>query len=134
MSRPARILVVDDSRLVLHWTRDALEDAGHEVEVAEDVFIAPVVRRFEPDLILLDVAMGGHKGTNTAVALRAYNLAGTAKIVLYSGKDEAELQSLVAQCGADGHIRKSDNAETLRKAVRQFLNNASPKDKRPTAP
>jgi DNA-binding response OmpR family regulator len=116
-----RVLVVDDSNLVLQWTRDTLETAGFEVAVAKDIYVAPLVRRFDPQIILMDVAIGTQKGTVATQALRATDIAPNARIVLFSSKTASELAALATSCGADGWLQKTDDAVAFTNAVRGFL-------------
>jgi len=67
---PARILVVDDSEFMRNFTCDALQAAGYAAEVAGDAWIAPIVNRFRPDLILMDVVLSTHRGNVLIEVLR----------------------------------------------------------------
>ena len=60
---PKRILVVDDEADVRNYLKTALEDAGFQVETANDGLEAlEAVRRAPPDLISLDLVMPRHSG------------------------------------------------------------------------
>ena len=53
-----RILVIDDSELVLDITRDALEEEGYEVLTNSSwVEVNATIREHRPDMILLDLMM-----------------------------------------------------------------------------
>ncbi|PXF52250.1 MAG: hypothetical protein C4B57_11240, partial [Deltaproteobacteria bacterium] len=54
----ARILIVDDSRLIAHVAKTILTKQGHEVILAQDGLAGLQAAKSEhPDLILLDLIM-----------------------------------------------------------------------------
>jgi len=61
----ARIVVVDDSKLMRHLLQRILEQAGHEVTVWNDLAASEVPERISagaPDLIITDYQMPGCNG------------------------------------------------------------------------
>ncbi|HEY7516466.1 MAG TPA: response regulator, partial [Vicinamibacteria bacterium] len=71
MSRRRRVLVVDDDDSIREFIGMALEDAGFDVEMAEDGLRAlEIARRRTPSVILLDMRMGGMDGRGFAAAYR----------------------------------------------------------------
>src|SRR5262245_21071923 len=88
---PRRILVIDDSPLVLELTRAALENEGYEVATAMTVDAFEAERkRAPPDLIIMDIQMPEAFGDDLAQTVRgAY--AEMAPIVLLSSLNEEEL-------------------------------------------
>jgi len=69
--RALRILVVDDSRDAVLSAMMLLEDEGHEVRAlysGRDV--VKVVQEFNPDAVLLDIALPGVSGWEVARELR----------------------------------------------------------------
>jgi two-component system, NtrC family, response regulator AtoC len=68
----ARILVVDDEKLIRWGITQALEEAGHIVEQAETAAEAlAAVEREAPDLVLLDFMLPDRTGTEIMPELRA---------------------------------------------------------------
>lgn len=129
----ARILLLDDSPLVLNATREALEPAGHAVTcVSEPPAFFTALDREKPELALVDVSMPTLEGDAVVWIARAHQLHGC-RIVLYSAKTEAELVALVRSSGADGFICKSGDDEKLREQVARFLN-STPKAGSNSAP
>jgi len=110
----ARILLLDDSPLVLNATREALEPAGHQLTcVSEPAEFFTALEKQKPDLALVDVSMPTLEGDAVVWIARAHQLHGC-RIVLYSAKTEAELTALVKSSGADGFICKTgDDAKLL---------------------
>ena len=126
-SPPARrILVVDDSPTATAFAVEALLRAGYSVETSSDMWIAALVSRFQPDLILMDVHLrGGFKGTQAARALRQHTAGKRAQIILYSDMDITQLAELARECGADGFIPKNSDPGLLVSGVARFLEKVS---------
>lgn len=117
----ARILVLDDSPLVLNATRAVLESAGHRVStVADPPHFFALLDSERPDLALVDVSMPTLEGDAVVWIARAHQLQ-ACLIVLYSAKSERELEGLVASSGADGYICKTDDNALLLRQIVGFL-------------
>lgn len=103
-----RILVVDDSEIVLEMARDALEEGGFEVVTAVSAKEADkyIFCENKPDVIILDVMLPMLDGDKKAKMLKNNELTQSIPILLLSSKPEAELRRLVQDSGADGFIRK----------------------------
>jgi DNA-binding response OmpR family regulator len=71
-SRPLRVLVVDDERDAVLTLLQLLRDEGHEVRgVYRGRDVANAMRDFEPDAILLDIAMPEVSGWDVARQIRS---------------------------------------------------------------
>ncbi len=118
-----RILIVDDSELVLAMARDALEGAGYEVFTATNGIEANsyIFSMNKPNLIILDVMLPMLDGNKKAKLLREKDFSREIPILLLSSKSEDELQRLTVEAGADGFIRKPFTNESIVASVREFL-------------
>lgn len=116
-----KILVVDDSQLVLQFTRDALQAKGHEVHTSADIFIASAVNRIQPDLILMDVTVSTQSGPVAVETLKKRGFVKNCVVLLYSGMPEKQLAELALSCGADGFVVKSKDPEELYTRVLKAL-------------
>jgi len=118
-----KILVVDDSELVLAMARDALEEAGFEVLTATNGIEANsfIFSKNRPDLIILDVMLPMLDGNKKAKLLREKEFSKQIPILLISSKSEEELTRLVAEAGVDGFIRKPFTNAGIVASVRDFL-------------
>lgn len=118
----AKILVVDDSPILLESTALALEEAGHEVLTLDNpLSVASVVRRERPALMLIDLNMPTLTGDMVARIVSEYGVAREMKVVLYSDVDETELARRASNCGATGFIPKRFMGEQLAEQVSRFL-------------
>jgi two-component system alkaline phosphatase synthesis response regulator PhoP len=119
--RRKQILIVDDSALVLDMMRAALDAAGYEVLVANDLAQLEQHRlHHRPDLVLMDVQMPEAFGDDVAMVLRAAREV-EAPIYLLSTLDEAELKRRAADAEIDGFIPKQMGAEAIVSRVREII-------------
>ncbi len=117
----SRVLVIDDSAMLVELTTRSLISAGFEAAGAVD--LAGLDRQLATssfDLILVDVKMPEVFGDDVVDFLRSQRKL-RAKLVLYSHLPERELSAKAASCGADGYICKADGIEAAIAAVRRFL-------------
>jgi len=118
-----KILIVDDSALVLEMARDALEEAGYLVFTASDGVEANdyIFSRNKLDLIILDIMLPFLDGDKKAKLLREKEVGKQIPIVFMSSKSPEELARLTAEAGVNGFISKPfTNAEIVASA-RKFL-------------
>ncbi len=116
-----KILICDDSELILAKTGDLLRGEGFEVLTSHNAWVAKVVREEQPDLILMDVSFGTKLGPIAVQALKRHNVSGNAKILLYSGRSDKELDELARECGADGFISKDNSDAEFIYQIRRVL-------------
>ncbi len=116
-----RILVLDDSTIMLEVTQMALEEEGFDVATAKDLNDFEL-RRAEraPDLILVDVQMPEAFGDDVATTLRGARGVRT-PIFLVSALENSELARRAAEAEVDGWISKNAGVDELVRRVRQIL-------------
>ena len=127
-----KILVVDDSEVVLGVAKAMLSEAGYEVETNRRATgSVALILHTKPDLVLLDVNMPSLRGDMIArMSVATNNSTGTI-VVLHSTLPEKELERLAAESGAHGYIKKTDNSHQFIRQVRQFLDSAPQKERKP---
>lgn len=103
MSVKARVLVVDDDRLVLTTVADGLRAAGFAVDVADSGEQAlQICNGGRPDLAILDVRMPLLSGVDLARVLSAQAI----PFLFLSAYDEAALVRQALDQGALGYLMK----------------------------
>ena len=118
----ARILVIDDSELVLAITRDALEEAGYEVLTNSSwMEVNATIREHRPDLILLDLMMPSIKGESLCEILKKSSFGRDIPIIIFSTKEETEIKRLAEEAGAEGYIVKRMNKRDIVESVDYFF-------------
>ncbi len=116
------ILVVDDSRTILHFIKETLETYNYTVLTSLNGPEALSIAQDEkPDLILLDVMMPDMDGFEICTRLKAHERTRDMPVVFItaSGKIEHEVAGL--ECGAEDFIHKPINGAVLLARVRQIL-------------
>ncbi|WP_426752525.1 response regulator [Myxococcus sp. Y35] len=109
----SRVLVIDDSPMLVELTVRALTAAGYQASGAQD--LASLEQKLAEGpfaLILMDVNMPEMFGDDVVEYLRRQKKV-TAKLVLYSDISEAELAGKTKASGADGYILKSGGLEAV---------------------
>lgn len=126
VNRIHKILLVDDEPFILNVTANLLRGAGHSVETCERwAGVAAIVRTEQPDLILLDYNMPLIKGDDLCQILKRNVQDAELKIVIFSSEPESDLIRIVADCGADGYIRKNVAGHVLLRAIDEYLDYAA---------
>ena len=117
-----KVLVIDDSKMLLSFVKEILEDEGYQVATAptgeEGLSLC---RSLAPDVILLDFVLPDMKGDEVCRRLMADPTTAEIPVVYVSGfgsdlqPDRAEIPNV------KGSISKPFTSETLIKAVRSYL-------------
>jgi len=115
-----RILIVDDSPIILAAAAHALEEAGYEVQTRSGVedLVGKGAQGF--DLILMDVQMPELFGDDVAAVLRLERDVKT-PIYLFSTLPDAELKERAREAKVDGYVAKGEGVEHVVNEVRRIL-------------
>jgi CheY-like chemotaxis protein/anti-sigma regulatory factor (Ser/Thr protein kinase) len=102
-----KILIVDDNVDLIQSQAQVLALAGHEAATAVSGREAvSVAERFQPDVVLLDLAMPDVDGFSAARALRRSPRGAQMTIIAQTGYGHSGIARDVAAAGFDGYIRK----------------------------
>ena len=127
--------MVDDEPDVVETVRYRLEQAGYEVETADNGLVAlGMVRAGSYDLLILDVMLPGENGYRVAHYLREDERQGVYErrlpIILVTARDlsaEPEREEMFMDfSGADRVIYKPFELDDLARQVDELLSDASP--------
>ncbi|HEX2923442.1 MAG TPA: response regulator transcription factor [Chloroflexota bacterium] len=115
----AKILVVDDERVLLDTLRYNLVKAGYEVRTAADGDEAlSVARKERPDLLILDVMLPKMDGFEVCRTLRRES---SVPILMLTARDEELDRVLGLELGADDYIAKPFSMRELLARVKATL-------------
>lgn len=114
MSRKIKVLIVDDEVLVRIGIIHAFswEDHGFEIvgEASDGETCLQMTRRYQPDLIVLDINMPGMNGLQVLQRLKEEEFPG--KIIMLTCYDEFEYVRKALRCGAADYVLKSNLSES----------------------
>src|SRR2546428_208620 len=117
-----RVLIADDHRLMVEGTKQALEKAGGFKVVGEasnGAQVMPLVRRLQPDLVLLDLRMPQMDGLTCLAKIRKEFP--DMKVAILSVSQEPDLIQTALKRGANAYIVKTVDPDDLAAALRQTV-------------
>ena len=117
------ILLVDDEPSIVQLVRMYLERENFRVEAAGDGEAAlEAVRRFNPELIVLDVMLPRLDGLEVCRRLRAEN--NPVAVIMLTARDEDIDKILGLELGADDYLTKPFNPRELVARIKAILRRA----------
>jgi len=129
------ILIIDDSRTVVHALKTILEQAGYTTIAASDGKRGiELAIEYQPDLILMDIVMPGINGFKATRLLRKESRTEDIPIVIMSGNEQATEKFWGMRLGANEFISKPIQRGLLFKMLDDFIlsdntsNKIDPKD------
>ena len=129
-----RILIVDDSAIILKTLSMKLQHSGYDVLTASDGGTAvSLIRREKPDLILLDISFPPDVAHGGGVAwdgflimnwVRRMDEAKNIPIMIITGGDPDKFKDRAIAAGAIGFFQKPINNEELLTSIRETIGEA----------
>ena len=115
----AKILVVDDEKLIVKGIRFSLEQEGMEVDCAYDGEEAiELARKTEYDMVLLDVMLPKHDGYEVCQAIREFS---DMPIIMLTAKGGDMDKILGLEYGADDYISKPFNILEVKARIKAII-------------
>ncbi len=122
---PFKILVVDDSRSQARYTENLLNKAGILCEAINDpLLVLDALRRFDPDLVLMDMYMPHCTGVELARVIRQQAEHINLPIIYLSGEEDKELQLAAMTMAGDDFLTKPVEENHLLTTVRNRISRA----------
>lgn len=122
-----KVLVVDDEFLLRTMLKDALEEAGYTVVLAENGQAALARAKAEsPDCILLDIMMPGLDGYETCAAFKADPALAAIPVILVSATTDLRVIDRAERVGATAVLPKPVPIEQLAQTLILALNPPQP--------
>jgi CheY-like chemotaxis protein len=123
MAKQIHILLVDDDTEILRLIGAQLATAGYEVLHAHDGNEGrEMARRFQPDLILMDVRMPVMDGYKTLVYMKHEEVTKNIPVLFLTNEDfSIEGQKAAKEIGAEGYLPKSGLKEDMLAKVAEVL-------------
>jgi type II secretory ATPase GspE/PulE/Tfp pilus assembly ATPase PilB-like protein/ActR/RegA family two-component response regulator len=122
-----RVLIVEDDAVMRHLASSLLRNAGYPVETANDgaAALERVLTGEAIGLIITDLHMPTMGGADLLKAVRASTEAASIPVIVLTGSDHPDEETLLIDAGADDYIRKPINPERFVARVRAALRRAS---------
>ena len=118
----AKILVVDDERVLVKGMKFNLENEGYEVATGSNGEEAvELARSGDFDLILLDLMMPVVDGLQACMKIREFS---NVPIIMLTARSEDSDKVIGFECGADDYITKPFNILELKARIRALLRRA----------
>lgn len=121
MTKPMRILLVDDHAVVRAGFKTLLENQGDMSVIAEAESGEAACRQFiehGPDVVIMDLSMPGVGGIEAI--RRIVSRQSAARVLVFSMHEDTLFVEQALQAGARGYIGKSSAPVVLVEAVRQI--------------
>lgn len=104
-----KIAIVEDDQAISQMYRIKFEGEGYQVETAENGKIGlEVIKKLQPDIVLLDVMMPVMNGDEVLEKLRASTWGKHIKVIVLTNMGEQELSPKIRQLGVSAVILKAD--------------------------
>lgn len=107
-----KVLVAEDDHAILEVVKIILKNEGfHAVSTDKEETIYRILKEDPPDLILLDIWLGGNDGGKIAKNIKSKKATKHIPIVMISANNETE--KITKDAGADGFLLKPFNIDDL---------------------
>jgi DNA-binding response OmpR family regulator len=129
ISRPPRVLVVEDDEEIAQTLQRSLRIEGYEVRIASDgVRALDDAHAFLPDLVVLDLGLPLLDGIDVAKTLRASD---DVPILMLTARDALEARVEGLDAGADDYLVKPFERQELLARMRALLRRRPPRGAAP---
>ena len=118
-SRPVRLLLADDHRMLRDGLRRSMVESGFEVvgEASNGEEAVRLAQQLRPDVVLMDVTMPVLDGIEATRIIRAGLK--TTEVVVLTMHGDADVMTRALQAGAVGYLVKDCSTAVVASAVRQ---------------
>lgn len=116
------VMVVDDDLDILSILTFAFESRGYRVRKASSGEEAlQIVRKFTPDIFVLDVSLPGIDGLELCRQLRGQARTRSAPVIFLTGRDQPDMVVQGFEAGGDDYVVKPFNMQELVARVENLL-------------
>ena len=119
--RALRVLVADDEPDTVLTLIELLREEGHEAHgVRDGTEVMPAIREFDPDVVLLDIAMPGMSGWDVARWVTEQPAEKRPLLVALTGYGREEDRRQSEEAGIDLHLVKPVDPADLLRLLKRF--------------
>lgn len=122
MDKKIKIMVIDDSKTIRGSAKLFLTQAGYEVVVVEDGFLAlSAVMDEMPDLLFVDIIMPKLDGYQTCKIIKQHPDFKDLPIIILSSKDGVIDKAKGKFIGSDEYLTKPFTKDAIIKTVQKYV-------------
>ena len=117
-----KIFIVDDDKNWVMLLTMRLKHNGFKVDVAFDALQAKMlVRKINPDLMLLDITMPAGGGVNVLESIRNNSKTFNLPVIIMTGKDDSAVRRKVEELGISAYFLKPLDMNDFMVRIKQVL-------------
>lgn len=118
-----KIAIIEDAQAISQMYRIKFEDAGYEVETAENGKTGlALVLKSQPDVILLDIMLPELNGNEVLEELRKTSWGKKVKVIVVTNLDKAQIPKSLSKLNVDRYVVKAHTTPALLlKTVKEIL-------------
>ena len=116
-----KILCVDDDERTLNIMATHLSASGFRVLTSTSPFIAPLLERERPDLVVLDISMPLLTGDRIASVLSRQEFFARTPIIFFSGEAPERIEHIARQFPSASSVSKQSGLDSLVERIQSIL-------------
>ena len=117
-----KVLIIEDDKDLVMFIKELLEIKGYDVDYCYDgANVITLVKRFKPDIILLDIMMPTVSGYKVAKTLKNNEETKFIPIIMVTAKSETTDKVRGINCGIDDYLMKPFDSQELLARIRSLL-------------
>jgi two-component system alkaline phosphatase synthesis response regulator PhoP len=121
MKARKKILCVDDDESTLNIVSRFLATKGFEVLTSSNPFVAPLLEKEKPDLLVLDINMPLLSGDRIADVLSRQGYADNIPIIFFSSEPVEKIERVADRIPGASYVTKTGGLEQLVNKIRATL-------------
>jgi DNA-binding NtrC family response regulator len=124
MKSKGKVFLLDDDELIVSVLSKAIMKEGYEVQAETTTDgVVNKIKSWDPDLVLLDIAMPGRDGMNILKHIKNTDL--DAQVVMLTADDTAETAVSAMKLGAADYLTKPFNIDEVKIVISNVIEKAS---------
>lgn len=122
MPEKIKVLVIDDDEGVVKIVQILLEDHGYEVQAATTAHEGlAALRRWQPDLVFLDIYMPNMNGFDLLAYLRKDTSVKPPRVIMLTSADTIKSTEMAFGLGADAYLMKPIKPDRILAKVKELV-------------
>jgi DNA-binding response OmpR family regulator len=111
--RKTKVLFVDDDERTLNIVAKHLASKGYEVLTSTSPFVAPILEKEEPDILILDINMPLLSGDRIADIISSQGYTDNMPIVFFSSIPQEVIESISSRFPTAVYVPKQNGLDAL---------------------